>query len=111
MAVLQGGGQNLPSPCVCYPKDPMWNRVNKVSGFCRVLEIGKLWERQARKKNYLQVVCASLCAYFGGLIATFNESQTTNISWFGLGLSPSVQKFSLGLFKSVSSLHNGYIAL
>ena len=27
MAVLQGGGQNLPSPCVCYPKDPMWNRV------------------------------------------------------------------------------------
>ena len=29
MAVLQGGGQNLPSPCVCYPKDPMWNRVNK----------------------------------------------------------------------------------
>ena len=29
MAVLQGGGQNLPSPCVCYPKDPMWNRVNQ----------------------------------------------------------------------------------
>ena len=28
MAVLQGGGKNLPSPCVCYPKDPMWNRVN-----------------------------------------------------------------------------------
>ena len=28
MAVLQGGGQNLPSPCVCYPKDPMWNSVN-----------------------------------------------------------------------------------
>ena len=30
MAVLQGGGggQNQPSPCVCYPKDPMWNRVN-----------------------------------------------------------------------------------
>ena len=31
MAVLQGGGgeggKNLPSPCVCYPKDPMWNRV------------------------------------------------------------------------------------
>ena len=27
MAVLQEGGQNLPSPCVCYPKDPMWNRV------------------------------------------------------------------------------------
>ena len=27
MAMLQGGGQNLPSPCVCYPKDPMWNRV------------------------------------------------------------------------------------
>ena len=27
MAVLQGGEQNLPSPCVCYPKDPMWNRV------------------------------------------------------------------------------------
>ena len=22
MAVLQGGGQNLPSPCVCYPKTP-----------------------------------------------------------------------------------------
>ena len=35
MTVLQGGGQNLPSPCVCYPKDPMWNRVNpkwKVGG-------------------------------------------------------------------------------
>ena len=30
MAVLQGGGQNLPSPCVCYPKDPMWNRVKKL---------------------------------------------------------------------------------
>ena len=29
MAVLQGGGQSLPSPCVCYPKDPMRNRVNK----------------------------------------------------------------------------------
>ena len=28
MALLQGGGQNLPSPCVCYPKDPMWDRVN-----------------------------------------------------------------------------------
>ena len=28
MAVLQEGGQNLPSTCVCYPKDPMWNRVN-----------------------------------------------------------------------------------
>ena len=28
MAVLQGGGQ-MPSPCVCYPKDPMWNRVKK----------------------------------------------------------------------------------
>ena len=27
MAVLQGGGQNLPSPCVCYPKYPMWNKV------------------------------------------------------------------------------------
>ena len=27
MAVLQGGRQNLPSPCVCYAKDPMWNRV------------------------------------------------------------------------------------
>ena len=26
-AVLQRGGQNLPSPCVCYPKDPMWDRV------------------------------------------------------------------------------------
>ena len=31
MAVLQGGGQNLPSPCVCYPKDPMWNRVKTLS--------------------------------------------------------------------------------
>ena len=33
MAVLQGSGQNLPSPCVCYPKDPMWNRVNCKSWF------------------------------------------------------------------------------
>ena len=31
VAVLQGGGQNLPSPCVCYPKDPMWNRVKELS--------------------------------------------------------------------------------
>ena len=30
MAVLQGGGQNLPFPSVCYPKDPMWNRVNPI---------------------------------------------------------------------------------
>ena len=30
MAVLQGGRQNLPSPCVCYPKDPMWNRVKTI---------------------------------------------------------------------------------
>ena len=32
MAVLHGGGGgglNLPSPCVCYPKDLMWNRVNE----------------------------------------------------------------------------------
>ena len=28
MAVLEGFGQNLPSPCVCYPKDPMWNKVS-----------------------------------------------------------------------------------
>ena len=28
MAVLQGCGQNLPSPCVCYPKDPIKDRVN-----------------------------------------------------------------------------------
>ena len=34
MAVLQGGGQNLPSPCVCYPKDPMWNRVNTLAEIC-----------------------------------------------------------------------------
>ena len=29
MAVLQGGGEGAESasPCVCYPKDPMWNRV------------------------------------------------------------------------------------
>ena len=31
MAVLQGGGQNLPPPCVCYPKDPRWNRVDEVA--------------------------------------------------------------------------------
>ena len=28
MAVLQGCGQNLPSPYVCYPKDPIKDRVN-----------------------------------------------------------------------------------
>ena len=33
MALLQGGGQNLPSPCVCYPKDPMWNRVKTGSKY------------------------------------------------------------------------------
>ena len=27
MAVLQGDGQNLPSQYVCYPKDPIWNKV------------------------------------------------------------------------------------
>ena len=27
MAVLKGGRQDLPYPYVCYPKDPMWNRV------------------------------------------------------------------------------------
>ena len=31
MAVLQGGGQNLPSPCVCIIKESMWNRVNCLS--------------------------------------------------------------------------------
>ena len=30
MAVLKGVGQNLLSPCVCYPKDSMWNRVKKL---------------------------------------------------------------------------------
>ena len=35
MAVLQGGGQNLPSPCVCYPNDPMWNRVKPRSKFIK----------------------------------------------------------------------------
>ena len=30
MAALQREGQNLPPPCVCYPKDPMWNRVNNL---------------------------------------------------------------------------------
>ena len=43
MAVLQGGGQNLPSPCVRYPKDPMWNRVkqngNMVAGKVKALYI------------------------------------------------------------------------
>ena len=27
MVLLQGDGQNLSSPFVCYPKDPMWNKV------------------------------------------------------------------------------------
>ena len=30
MAVLQGDGQNLPSPCACHPEDPMWNRVKGI---------------------------------------------------------------------------------
>ena len=29
MDVLQEGGQNLPSPCVCYPKDDIRIRVKK----------------------------------------------------------------------------------
>ena len=36
MAVLRGGGadrRNLPPPYVCYPKDPMWNRVKNVISF------------------------------------------------------------------------------
>ena len=33
MAVLQGGRQNLPSLCVCYPKDPIWNRVKDDRAF------------------------------------------------------------------------------
>ena len=35
MAVSQGGGQNLLSPCVCYPKDPLWNRV-KLNDLCHL---------------------------------------------------------------------------
>ena len=37
MAVLQGGGQNLPSPCVCCPKDPMWNRVKRNYDFAHIV--------------------------------------------------------------------------
>ena len=37
MTVLQGGGQNLPSPCVCYPKDPMWNRVKGEIGIVQLI--------------------------------------------------------------------------
>ena len=36
MAVLQGGGQN--PPCVCYPKDPMRNRVN-ISSSSKVIKV------------------------------------------------------------------------
>ena len=42
MAVLQG--QNLPPSCVCYPKDPMWNRV-KIVGNCFGNEMVKAEDR------------------------------------------------------------------
>ena len=37
MAVLQGLETNCPPPCMCYPKDPMWNGVNvKTEKFSRI---------------------------------------------------------------------------
>ena len=39
MAVLQEVGQNLPSPCVCYPKDAMWNRVKTIIFFVLIVFI------------------------------------------------------------------------
>ena len=33
MAVLQGGGQNLPSSYVCYPKDSVGNKVLRLKFF------------------------------------------------------------------------------
>ena len=38
MAVLQWGGQNLlRPPCVCYPKDTMWNMVKPNCHFSELL--------------------------------------------------------------------------
>ena len=39
MAVLQEVGQNLPSPCVYYPKDAMWNRVKTIIFFVLIVFI------------------------------------------------------------------------
>ena len=58
MAVLQEGGQNLPSPCVCYPKDPMWNRVKNLVEFSESLinakEVNLQLKRQKRIKEKLR---------------------------------------------------------
>ena len=55
MAVLHGGGgQNLPFPCMCYPKDPMWNRVKRESGPLKAYKGRKeLW--CIRKANSIKV--------------------------------------------------------
>ena len=46
MAVLQGRGQNLLSPCVCYPKDPCGIGLN----LCCKPPI--LFELQTEKKQF-----------------------------------------------------------
>ena len=41
MAVLQRGQAESPSPCVCYPKDPIWKKVKyKILGY-----VGPLGEK------------------------------------------------------------------
>ena len=54
MAVLQGGGQNLPSPCVCYPKDPIWNRVKQLN--CHLIKSKETVRafRKPRNKRSIQ---------------------------------------------------------
>ena len=65
MAVLQRGGQNLPFPCVCYPQDPMSNRVkarelqkapditlNLVTFLKKVLEVKNSTKSVNVAKNY-----------------------------------------------------------
>ena len=49
-----GGGQNLPFPCMCYPKDPMWNRAKRESGPLKAYKGRKeLW--CIRKANSIKV--------------------------------------------------------
>ena len=51
MAVLQGAGQNLPSPCVCYLKDPMFFKCTAQSLF-NILEMELTGKRVLKTQTH-----------------------------------------------------------
>ena len=59
MAVLQGGKQNLPSPCVCYPEDPMWNRVKgkSISSSAKVDLLGITIDNELSFEFHISEMC------------------------------------------------------